>query len=61
MLRHVTLWYVTDRHIRINVMLRFLTLRYVTWGWKTRINNHTIGISIIKFGRDTKKGNKLTA
>ena len=32
---HVTLRYVTDRHVRINGTLWFLTLRYVTWGWKT--------------------------
>jgi len=28
--------YVTDRHVRFNVTLRFLTLRYITW--KTRIS-----------------------
>jgi len=26
-----TLRHVTDRNVRINVTLRFLTLRYVTW------------------------------
>jgi len=40
MARYVTLRYVTDWHVCFNVTLRFLTLRYVTWGWKTRVGRH---------------------
>jgi len=39
--RYFTLRYATDQHVRINVTLRFLTLRYVTWGWKTGITYST--------------------
>ena len=39
-------WLITDRHVRINVTLRFLTLRYVTWGWKTRITQVIIGTNV---------------
>jgi len=41
---HGTLRYVTDRHVRINGTLRFLTLRYLTWGWKTGISSFIVTI-----------------
>ena len=39
---YVTLQYVTDRNVWINVTSWFLTLRYVTWGWKTCIRRRRI-------------------